>query len=118
MSDLKNIRKFEYRPCRIETGFNVEFATGRETLQGLCKDVSEAGIRVMLDGPLVVGSSGLLTLRHPRGVLEIEAQVVYTDRCHAGLAFLFQTRWELEAATEYISAIVNSKAAPLIVRFP
>jgi hypothetical protein len=117
MKDLETVRKFEYRPCRIDTGFNVEFIAGQLKLHGQCRDVSNAGIRAKLDGQVVVGSSGTLTLHHPRSVLELEAQVIYMDKGHAGFAFKFQSPLEAEMTSAYIAAIVNSKASPLVVRF-
>jgi hypothetical protein len=117
MKDLESVRKFEYRPCRIETGFNVEFMSGQQRFHGQCRDVSNAGIRAKLDGQVVVGSSGTLTLHHPRSVLELEARVIYIDKEHAGFAFKFQSPLEVEMTTAYIAAIVNLKATPLIVRF-
>jgi hypothetical protein len=118
MNGLGSVRKFEYRPCRIETGFNVDFVTDAETLYGCCKDVSDAGIRATLDRPAEVGCSGLLILRHPTGVLEIQAQVAYVDHCQVGLVFTFRTPWEHELTNEYIASIVNPLAASLVVRFP
>jgi len=118
MTDLESVRKFEYRPCRIAAGFDVEFTTGGQSFQGVCGDVSNAGVRVKFDGQVAAGSSGLLILHHPRSVLELQAHVVYTDQDHVGLAFEFQTPWEVEATTEYIAAISNSKAAPVVFRFP
>jgi hypothetical protein len=118
MRDLKSIRNFEYRPCRITTGFDVDFVAGGETLHGLCRDVSNAGIRVKLDGTVAVGDSGLLILRHPTGVLKLEAQVAYIDKCYVGLVFVFKTPWERVTAIEYMAAIASHVAAPMVVRFP
>ena len=106
MSDLDGVRKFEYRPSRIAAGIDVEFKTGGETIQGTCKDVSDTGIRVILDGSVLVGSSGVLTLRHVIGVLALEAQVAYMDKSQVGLTFLFKTNWEREITAEYIASIV------------
>jgi hypothetical protein len=118
MTDLKNIRKFEYRPCRVTTGFDVDFIVGDETFIGLCRDVSDTGIRVKLDGSVVVGDSGLLTLRHPMGTLKIEAQVAYIDNCYVGLVFDFETPRERLATSEYMAVIANHAAAAMLVQFP
>jgi hypothetical protein len=118
MSELESFRKFEYRPCRIVTGFNVEFVTAGETVQGLCRDVSDSGIRAKLDGSVAVGDSGLLILRHPAGVLEIEAQVAYIEKFQVGLEFRFKTSWERELTIEYIALIVSQSAESQVVPFP
>jgi hypothetical protein len=118
MTDLNGIRKFEYRPCRIATGFNVDFEVEGETLYGICRDVSDTGIRVKLDGSVVVGDSGLLTLRHPLGVIKLEANVAYIDQYHVGLVFVFETNRERAAALDYMSDVANHTAASMVVEFP
>jgi hypothetical protein len=118
MTDLKGIRKFEYRPCRIATGFNVDFEVEGETLYGLCRDVSDTGIRIKLDGSVAVGDSGLLTLRHPLGVLKLEASVAYIDQYHVGLVFVFETNRERANALDYMNVVANRSASAMVIQFP
>jgi hypothetical protein len=118
MSDPQNIRKFEYRPCRIVTGFDIDFVAGGVKLHGLCQDVSDTGIRAALDGALSVGSSGLLILRHPTGILEIEAQVANIEQDQVGLVFVFKTPLERVNSIEYVASIAAYEAASQVVRFP
>jgi hypothetical protein len=118
MTDLKSIRKFEYRPCRVTTGFDVDFIVGDETFIGLCRDVSDTGIRVKLDGSVVVGDTGLLTLRHPMGMLKVDAQVAYIDNCYVGLVFDFETPRERVATAEFMAVIANHAAASMLIQCP
>lgn len=118
MIDLKHVRKFEYRPCRITTGFDVDFAVGDEILFGRCRDVSDTGIRVAFDGSVVVGDSGLLTLRHPMGILKLEAHVAYIDKTHVGLVFDFETPRERSATAEYMAGIASHGDVSTIIEFP
>jgi hypothetical protein len=118
MNDLNNIRKFEYRPCRIPTGIELKFDVEGETLRGLCKDVSNEGVRATLDGSVAVGSAGLLVLRHPAGVLEIEAQVAYIEDCHVGLAFVLRTSWERGMTNDFIASIADHGGSAPILPFP
>ena len=118
MNELDSIRRFEYRPCRLKTGFGVDFVAGGETLHGLCRDVGDAGICAEFDGSLAVGASGLLILRHPAGVLKLEARVAYIEKCQVGLVFLFQTPAECEITSEFIASIANDATAPRLIRFP
>jgi hypothetical protein len=108
--DPSSVRRFEYRPCRILTGFDIDFVSGGETFHGRCTDVSDAGIRATLDGSVQVLDSGLLILRHPAGVLEVEAQVAYIDNRQVGLVFLFDTPWECALTIEYMTSIANREA--------
>jgi len=117
MTDPSGVRKFEYRSCRIAAGIDVEFAMDGQTIQGSCKDVSDAGVRASLDGSVVVGDLGILTLRHPIGVLAIEAQVAYIERSQVGFTFIFKTTWEREITAEYIASIVNLTTPSQIVPF-
>jgi hypothetical protein len=118
MTDARSIRKFEYRPCRIATGFDIDFVSGGETLHGICRDVSDSGIRATFDGSVQLGGSGLLVLRHPKGVLELEAQVAYIENRQVGLVFIFETPWQCALTIEFITSISNHDAPCLIVRFP
>ena len=72
---------------------------------GFCKDVGQAGIRAEFDDPITVGSSGLLILRPPAGVLELHAQVAYIEKRQVGLLFLFETSWERRMTIEFIASI-------------
>lgn len=105
MSGENTMRDFVYRKPRMKTGFQVEFSCEGPPFLGLCKDVSEAGIRAEFDDPIVVGSSGLLILRPPTGVLELRAQVAYIERRQVGLLFLFQTPWESRMTMEFLADI-------------
>jgi hypothetical protein len=117
MSNPDSIRRFEYRPCRAAAGFLVDFVTGEKILHGLCRNVSVAGIRAEFDGSVVIGTSGLLVLRHPTGVLQLESQVAYIELSQVGLVFLFRTAWEREITTTFIASIANYTADPLVVRY-
>jgi hypothetical protein len=117
MTDPSSIRKFEYRPCRISTGFEIDFVVGEDVFHGACRDVSDSGIRATLDDSVTVGGAGRLTLRHPIGILELDAQVAYIEKHHVGLVFLFRTPWESAKAIDYMASIANYEADPLVVRF-
>jgi hypothetical protein len=118
MNDLNGIRRFEYRPCRVKAGLTVEFVTEDGTYLGVCKDVSDEGIRAILDGSVEVGCTGLLFLRHQTGALEVEAQAAYVDKCHVGLAFLFKTSWERAITLEFIASIAENQGVPSVIPFP
>ena len=105
MTFVDPIRTFVYREPRMRTGFQVEFSSGGPQYLGFCKDVSEAGIRAEFDDPITVGSSGLLILRPPAGVLELHAQVAYIEKRQVGLLFLFETSWERRMTIEFIASI-------------
>lgn len=117
MTDPGTIRKFEYRPCRIVTGFEIDFVVQKDVFHGTCRDVSDAGIRATLDGSVTVGISGRLTLRHPVGVLEVEAQVAYIEKLFVGFVFLFETPWESAKVIDYMALIAKYEADSQVVRF-
>jgi hypothetical protein len=118
MTAPNSIRRFEYRPCRIAAGFEIDFVSEGETFRGVCRDVSDAGIRAAFAGSVTVGRCGLLILRHPAGALELQAQVAYIEKEQVGLVFLFKSPWERAMTIEYMTAITNYAAASLVVRFP
>ena len=117
MRDLNGIRRFVYREPRTSTGFHVNFIAGGSPFRGLCRDVSDAGIRAEFDDLLTIGGFGLLILRPPTGVLELRAQVAYIEKRQVGLLFLFETPWERRMTMEFIAAIANNPGTSAIVRF-
>jgi hypothetical protein len=117
MRTLHSIRRFVYREPRLATGFHVDFVTAGLPFRGLCRDVSDAGIRAEFDDPLTVGASGLLILRPPTGVLQLRAQVAYIEKQQIGLWFLLETPWERRMTIDFIAAIGNDGGRPAIVRF-
>lgn len=117
MSDTENVRKFEYRPRRVPGGFKVEFVSNGVSFHGMCSDMSDSGVRAMFDDSLAVGTSGVLSLRHAKGTLQVEAQVSYIDKRQVGLVFLFKTSWERDMTTEFIDSISTLPAVSPIVRF-
>jgi hypothetical protein len=101
----------------MTTGFTVEFATGGPPFRGLCRDVSDAGIRAEFDDLIEVGSSGLLILRPPTGVLEIPARVAYVEKRQVGLFFVFKTPWERRITNDFIAAIAKvTGTSPIVPR--
>lgn len=100
-----SIRRFEYRQPRLSTGFSVEFVLAEQTLQGRCRDVSDAGIRAEFNGPIDVGETGMLILRHPMRVLRVEAEVAYLARGGVGLSFLFGSQQQRDLTIQFISQI-------------
>ncbi len=107
MADLESIRKFEYRRCRMKTGFDIDFVTNEETFHGTCRDVSDAGVCAEFEGSAPLGCTGLLILRHPSGVLRVQAQVAYIERSQVGLEFVFKTASESKLTIEFISSIAS-----------
>jgi len=118
MTPPASVRRFEYRHCRVSTGFEVEFVVNGKALFGTCKDVSDDGVRVCVDGSLEVGDSGLLILRYRASALEVEAQVAYMQQCHVGLIFVFSTGWERQVTGEFIASIASELGDLSVVRFP
>jgi hypothetical protein len=118
MEELDGIRKFQYRQPRLRTGFDVDFIAGEETFHGLCRDVGDAGIRAEFDGSVIAGSIGLLILRHPTGVLKVDAQVTYNENDQVGLVFHFQTPWQRKLTIEFLASITNYLGTSLVVPLP
>lgn len=118
MTKPSTIRKFQYRPFRIDAGFGVDFVAAGVTLHGICRDVSNSGVRAALEGSVTVGDSGLLILRPSIGVLEVEAKVAYIGELHVGFEFLFKTPWECTTTTAFVSSIASHSTTALAVRRP
>ncbi len=114
---LKQIRS-QYRRPRLTTGFDVDFAPAGELIHGLCKDVSEEGLRAEFTGWISLQAAGLLILRHPIGVLQLQAQVAYVKDKHVGLIFDFGTPWQRSMTKEFIATIADQTTTAIVVRIP
>jgi hypothetical protein len=111
-------RRFEYRLPRLSAGFDVEFIAGTETHHGLCRNVSDDGIRAEFDRSVVMHSEGLLILRPPIGVLKLNALVAYVQNQAAGLIFHFENPWERRMTSEFIANLADPNSPSLVVRIP
>jgi len=107
MEHSESMRRFVYREPRMATGFHVDFVADGARRRGLCRDVSDAGIRAEFNESIILGSCGLLILRPRNGVLELRAQVAYIEKRQVGLLFLFETSWERTMTVEFIAAIIK-----------
>lgn len=101
----QNVRTFEYRACRIDTTFAVDFESGGEKSRGLCRNVSAAGICAEFDIPLSIRASGTLTLYHRRSTLQIPAEVSYVQQGQVGLIFQFHSPQEREQMAAFAALI-------------
>ena len=110
------MRKLEYRHPRKISIFNIEFVVDGTPIRGLCKDVSQDGIRAGLDTHTPIGSTGTLKLRHPMRLLTINARLTYLDKAEVGLAFLFEDSDERDAVTEFVAMLDTLPARPALVR--
>jgi hypothetical protein len=110
MSDLQNVRDFEYRPSRMRADIGVDFLAEDDVLHGICKDVNNTGIRAQFDCCVAAGRSGLLILRHPTGVLKLEARVAYVENGQVVLVFDFKTPSEYEMAVQFIASTTDRVA--------
>ena len=113
--DLDSVRKFEYRLFRISAGFAVSFVLDNQIFRGLCKDISDTGIRAEFDGPLLPGAEGSLTLHHRTGDSKFDARVAHSRSGEVGIEFVFQAPWQHEMAIQAVAAIVNDPTTFLIV---
>ncbi|MGC2399111.1 MAG: hypothetical protein WA510_04995 [Acidobacteriaceae bacterium] len=102
----------------MATGFQVEFIVEASRFPGLCKDVSDEGIRAEFDDLLIEGSSGLLILRPRNGVLELRSQVAYVEKRQVGLLFLFETSWERRMTVDFITGIRNDTGPSSLMSIP
>lgn len=88
---MEKVRAFKYRLARQVAGFRVVFSTEARTAIGHCRNFSPSGVEARFDVRLEEGSSGLLILHHPAGVLEVEAAVTRVSEEDAGLEFRCET---------------------------
>lgn len=99
---MKEIRAFQYRLSRQSVGFRVEFATETGNEVGQCRNISSSGLQAQFNLPLEEGTSGRLTLHHPKGVCEVGAVVKRTTEQATGLEFRCETPEEEQGLAELL----------------
>ncbi len=97
-------------------GFRVEFARETDIAIGQCRNISFSGIQAQFDVQVEKGSSGLLTLHHPRALFEVAAVVTRVSEEHIGLEFRFKTPQEEHKLAEMLG--IEEEIAPPLASHP
>lgn len=110
---MSNVRKFQYRPSRKKAVFPIEFKTEMGVFRGVCRNVSNTGIRAEFETPLTVGDAGCLVLCHPLRSIEVDARVAYIEETEVGLEFEFGSAWQRGQVLGLLSSPGHSSGTPM-----
>lgn len=111
------MRDLLYRLPRFTADFPVDVIVGELAFLGICKNISETGIRGEFRHRLPVGTEGLLRLNHPRDSMELRASVAYANQQEMAFHFLFRSESERKRACEF-AQMANLTGAPLRAAAP
>lgn len=97
---------FHYRLPRFPHRFPLELLQPTSSVGGRCLNLSETGLLAQLEYPVVPGGPCTVRLILPAWTVDLEVELTYTDGCHSGFRFLFQS----EQQRQFVRAIVQSAA--------
>ena len=97
------MHRYTYRDPRLAACLAVQFVTQYGVLSGWTRDLSEKGLQVDLNEPVLLGTMGKVRLHVGHCSLELEAKVAHTEGFTVGLVFAFLSEQE----SSFMSAILQ-----------
>lgn len=98
---------FSYRSPRIVCRLPVELVADAGALLGWSRNLSDEGMLVDFQEPLLPSTQGRVRLRFGQCLLELEGRVTHTEAFTAGIAFLFadeRERWFVHSLVQALEA--------------
>ncbi len=99
------MRDLLYRLPRFSADFPVDIIVGEIALLGVCKNISENGMRGEFRHRLPVGTEGLIRLNHPQQSMEVTGKVAYFAQYQMAFHFLFKSEGERKKVAEFSRAV-------------
>jgi hypothetical protein len=111
------VHKFDYRSPRFAVDLPIEFTVQATTLMARCVEISNEGMRLELYEPFPLNARGIVSIRHPDGLLELEARVAHVTDTHGGMVFIYRTDRERSAVAELIAGVsaLSKRAVPVLI---
>lgn len=94
MADNAGMRDLLYRLPRFSADFPVDVIVGEMAILGVCKNISETGMRGEFRQRLPLETTGLIRLNHPQQTMELRGKVVHYVHFQMAFHFLFQSETE------------------------
>ncbi len=111
------MRDLFYRLPRFAADFPVDVIIGEMAILGVCKNISETGMRGEFRHRLPLETEGLIRLNHPQRNMELRGKVVHYAQYQMAFHFLFQSEVERNRLCEFARAVnvvgVSLKTAAL-----
>ena len=99
------MRDLLYRLPRFSADFPVDVIVGETAILGVCKNISETGMRGEFRQRLPLETEGLIRLNHPQQSMELWAKVVHYERFQMAFHFCFQSEAERLKLCEFARAV-------------
>ena len=99
------MRDLLYRLPRFATDFPVDVIIGEMALLGVCKNISETGMRGEFRQRVPLHTRGVVRLNHAHKSMELQAEVVHYAHFQMAFHFLFQSEAERLRLCEFARAV-------------
>ena len=100
------MRDLLYRLPRFSVDFPVDVIVGEIAILGLCKNISETGMRGEFRQRLPLQTEGLIRLNHPQQSMEIRGRMIHFARFDMAFLFLFQSEAERRRLYEFARSVM------------
>jgi hypothetical protein len=98
------MRDLFYRLPRFSADFPVDVIIGDMAILGVCKNISETGMRGEFRQRLPLETEGLIRLNHPQQSMELRGKVVHYAQYQMAFHFLFQSEMERKKLCDFARA--------------
>ena len=107
---MVDVQPFAYRVPRFPLRLPVEFRIEDACLLGFTKDLSDKGVLVQLQEPVLPGTLGRVRLQIHTCSIEVEAEVAYAELGEAGLRFRFASPAEQGFVETLVKLVSRTQA--------
>lgn len=108
---MVEVQAFAYRAPRLSLELPLEFVTASGALRGRSEDLSDTGLLVLLEEPVLTGTQGRVRLRIGALDLEFAAVVAHSELFQAGLSFCFASDRERDFMRTIVRMLVRGRRA-------
>jgi hypothetical protein len=112
------MQKFEYRTPRYQVDLPVLLQLKDTSVRGRCIEIGKEGMKVELESPVPLKTSGTVTLSYLEVSLELSVTVAHAGTEFSGLQFNFASEKD-RAALENLVALLSrasGQAKPVLVK--
>jgi hypothetical protein len=82
-----------------------------------CIEISNEGMKLELYEPFPLNVRGIVSIRRPDGLLELEARVAHVSETYGGMVFAYRSDRERNAVAQLIAALsaLPHRAGPVLI---
>jgi PilZ domain len=109
------MQRFDYRCPRYCVDLPVQFTVQDLTPIGRCTEISQEGMRLELEQPLLSYPCGKVAMTYQNQAFEFNVRVAHVEASRVGVVFLYESDAEREAVAHLVAALAAPQDRPGLV---